>query len=198
MMSSNYNLQTDLNEVKAMVEGLENYVRGSELYGHANSNFWSNMPSVTIGAILMRLRRLDYLRSSMKDSQSKELDKVVDKWQAVRQEWQMHYEEKLKREAESRLDAMRNFFNECEENKQNCKHNYRPELLRRTIVQEVIRELDELKVDVTAIKRKAADTDAKLREYVSDNGFQWSEELQPIYPKLEFWWLYQRPNADES
>ena len=76
-MSSNYQLQTDLNEAKAMVSALEEYVRGTELYGHANGGFFTSMPSLTVGAVLMRLRRLDLLRSSMKDSQSKELDKKI-------------------------------------------------------------------------------------------------------------------------
>jgi hypothetical protein len=197
-MSSNYNLQTDLNEAKAMVEGLEDYVRGPELYGHANGNFFTNMPSLTIGALLMRLRRLDGLRGKMRDSQSKELDKIVDKWQEIRDEWRLHYEEKLKREADSRLDAMRTFFTECEENKLNCQHNYRPELLRRTVVQELLQEIDALKIEATDLKRKASATDARFRSYLSDASFQWAEDLQAVYSKADYWWLYQKPTVDES
>jgi hypothetical protein len=197
-MSSNYHLQTDLNEAKSMVAVLEDYVRGTELYGHASGGFFSNMPSLTVGAVVMRLRRLDNLRTSMKDSQIKELDKALDKWHEVRNEWRLHYEEKLKREAESRLDAMKTFFKECNDSMVNCKHNYRPELLRRTIVQEILRELEELRVDAEAVKRKVAESDAKLHSYMSDDEFQWSDGLQSIYPKTEFWWLYQRPNVDES
>jgi hypothetical protein len=197
-MSSNYNLQTDLNEAKAMVAGLEDYVRGSELYGHANGNFFSNMPSLTIGALLMRLRRLDALRDKMRDSQSKELDKVVDSWHEIRDEWRLHYEEKLKREADSRLDAMRTFFTECEENKQNCLHNYRPELLRRTVVQELLNEIDALSIEATDIKRKASATDAKFRSYLSEANFQWADDLQSVYAKGEYWWLYQKPVIDEK
>jgi ABC-type phosphate transport system auxiliary subunit len=197
-MSSNYNLQTDLNEAKAMVAGLEDYVRGSELYGHANGNFFSNMPSLTLGALLMRLRRLDALRSKMRDSQSKELDKVVDEWHAIREEWRLHYEEKLKREADARLDGMRSFFTECEENKQNCLNNYRPELLRRTVVQEILHELDSLKIEAEAIKRKAMATDAKFHSYMGESDFQWSNDLQSVYPKGEYWWLYQKPVVEEN
>lgn len=197
-MSSNYHLQTDLNEAKAMVAVLADYVRGTELYGHASGGFFSNMPSLTVGAVLLRLRRLDNLRTSMKDSQSKELDKVFDQWQDVRQEWRRHYEEKLKREADSRLDAMRGFFKECGESMLNCQQNYRPELLRRTIVQEILREMVELNIEDDTLKRKVADTDSRLHSFLSDDEFQWTDGLQSIYPKEEFWWLYQKPEVNEG
>lgn len=192
-MSSTYDLKTDLNEVKSMVAVLEDYVRGTELYGHASGGFFSNMPSLTVGALLMRLRRLDALRDAMNDAQYKELDKALDTWQEVRTEWRLHYEEKLRHEADSRLEAMRTFFKECAESMLNCHNNYRPELLRRTIVQEVLREMRELNLDTKEILGKISETDMKLHGYLRDESFQWSEQLLPIYPKDEFWWLYQKP-----
>lgn len=198
-MSTKYKIQTDLEEAKAMAEGLEVYVRGNQLYGNTGGSFFSRMPSLTAGALLMRLRRLDTLRDLMEDRHYKALDSAVDCWQSVRQDWRVHYEGKLQHEARSRLDSMKTFFRECDESPKNCHSNYRPELLRRTIVQEIIREMDELDIELEDKTKKKLDmVDKKLRSVVQDNNFQWADGLQDSYPQDEFWWLYSKPPVKQK
>lgn len=193
-MSTKYKIQTDLDEAKAMAEGLEDYVRGNQLYGNTGGSFFSRMPSLTTGALLMRLRRLDTLRDMMEDRQYKALDRTIDFWESVRKDWRLHYERKMQHEVRSRLDSMKFFFRECDESPKNCHSNYRPELLRRTIVQEVIREMDELGMELEDKTKKKLDMiDKKLRSVVRDDEFQWAEGLQNNYPQDEFWWLYSKP-----
>lgn len=193
-MSINYNLQTDLDEAKAMANTLEDYVRGTELYGYADGNYYSDMSSLTVGSLLMHLRRLDNMRDIMNDSQRQELDQAQDTWQAVRKEWNVHYVQQVKREAESRLDAMQPFFDECSENMMDCQQNYRPELLRRTIVQELFREIRDLKLEAETLKSKVHTTDVNLHHYLSEDIFQWASDLQAIYPKEGFCGFIRRPS----
>jgi hypothetical protein len=198
-MSTNYKIQLDLDEAKTMAEGLEDYVRGNELYGHTGGSFFSTMPSLTVGALLMRLRRLDALRDLMEDRQYKALDGAVDLWENVRKDWRVHYEGKMQHEMRSRLDSMKTFFRECDESPTNCHNNYRPELLRRTIVQEIIREMDKLGIELEAPTRKKLEmVDNKLRSLVREDEFQWTEGLEGIYSKDEFWWLYSIPPLKEN
>lgn len=193
-MSTNYSITTDLEEAKAMAEGLKDYVRGEQLYGNTGGNFFSTMPSLTVGALLMRLRRLDNFRDLMEDRQYKTLDKVVDLWETVRKEWRVHYENKMQYEVRSRLDTMKTFFRECDESPVTCRNNYRPELLKRTIVQEVLREMDALNVPLEdKTKTKLDMVDKKFRSIMQDDEFQWADGLQKSYPRDEFWWLYSRP-----
>jgi hypothetical protein len=193
-MSTKYKIQTDLEEAKAMAEGLEDYVRGNQLYGHTGGSFFSRMPSLTVGALLMRLRRLDALRDLMEDRQYKALDSAIDLWVNVRQDWRLHYEGKMHYEIRSRLDSMKTFFRECDDSPTNCRSNYRPELLRRTIVQEIIRELDELGIELEdKTVKKLEMMDKKLRSVVREDDFQWADGLQDNYPQAEFWWLYSKP-----
>ena len=198
-MSIKYNLKTDLEEAKAMAEGLADYVRGEQLYGHTGGSFFSNMPRLTVGALLMRLRRLDNFRDLMEDRQYKTLDQVVDQWQSVRNDWRLHYEQKMQHELNSRLDSMKTFFRECDESPVACRNNYRPELMRRTIVQEIIRELDDLNVELEdKSQTKIEMVDNKFRRIMRDVEFQWAEGLEGSYPKDEFWWLYSRPPVPEE
>ena len=146
----------------------------------------------------MRLRRLDALRTQMNDSQRNKLDALQQKHQQVRDEWAMHYEQKLIREAKSRIDSMQRFFEECADSLKMCANVYGPEMLRRTIVQEVKREMDALGVQDSETDQKINQADGKLRGYLSSAGFQWDETLEPVYPQNEFWWLYGRPQPEDE
>lgn len=196
-MSANYSISNDLREAEAMIEGLSDYVRGDDLYAQTGGMF-SNQPSLTAGALLMRLRRLDALRSEMTDKQRRTLDTLQQTHQQVRDEWALHYEKKLIREAQSRIDAMKRFFEECRDSLKMCANVYGPEMLRRTIVQEISREMNNLGIDDSETRQAIRQADGKLRGYVSSAGFQWADMLEPVYPQNEFWWLYQRPQPDEA
>jgi hypothetical protein len=194
-MSSNYKIEADLKEAEAMAEGLSEYVRGNDLYGTTGGGMFSRMPSLTSGALLLRLRRLDMLRGKLEDRQSKRLDAAVEAYDSARREWTQHYEDKLVQEAHSRIDSMATFFEECDDSPAKCFEAYRTELLKRTIVQEVLKEMRELNVSDAALTTKINAADARLKSYFKPAEFQWSEELKSAYPEDEFWWLYQAPQA---
>lgn len=192
-MSSTYKIQTDIKEAKAMVESLEDYVRGDQLYGHAEGGFFSRFPSLTVGALVMRLRRLQAFQDNLSDAQQRQLDGILQMWQETREEWRLHYEEKVVREALSRIDSMKAFFRECTDSMLNCHNNYRPELLKRTIVQELLREMDALNIDNDEVDTFVKMADNKLHQFMRKDKFQWADQLKAVYPEDEFWWLYQKP-----
>jgi len=197
-MSQTYSFERDLKEAEVMVGSLESYIRQDNLYGTAGGGMFSSgsMPSLTVGALLMRLRRLNDLRSELSESQQARLDDVIENNAHVANEWRLHYTGKMDREVKSRLDAMKTFFDECRSNPSNCANLYRPEALRRTIVQDLLFGMKDMNVDVDdELKRKLQQTDNALRAWLIPAGFQWASELEPAYPRSTFWWLYQNPRA---
>lgn len=197
-MSTHYKIDQDLREAQTMAEQLEDYVRGNELYGNAGGGFFSKMPSLTVGALLMRLRRLDALRDTLNSKQSEQLDNAQRQHDQVREAWQLHYREKMLQEAQSRLDAMRTFFEECARNPKSCYGIYKPEMSRRTIVQEILREMAAQNIRNTEIIERQMGVDGQLRGVVVAAGFQWDETLQAVYPADEFWWLYYAPAQQDD
>lgn len=192
-MSTHYKFGQDINQAVKMAEVLEDYVRNDQLYGYATGLF-STMPSMTVGALVLRLRRLDMLREHLKDYQSKKLDTAIDQYMQVRTNWTYHYTEKIHAESHSRIDAMKAFFYECSDNIRNCIGIYKPEMMRRTIVQELLREMHELNIDADAeLKTKIQDIDEKLLKVTEEESFQWATILKPAYDNQEFWWLYYSP-----
>ncbi|GAB5492485.1 MAG: hypothetical protein Phog2KO_27000 [Phototrophicaceae bacterium] len=192
-MSTHYKFGQDIKQAVKMAEVLEDYVRSEQLYGYA-AGLFSTMPSMTVGALLLRLRRLDILREHLKDYQSKQLDTAIDRYMLVRTNWTYHYSEKLHEEAYSRIDAMKAFFYECSDNIRNCIGIYKPEIMRRTIVQELLREMDDLNVGQGAeLTSKIEDIDEKLLKVTEKAKFQWADILQSAYDNQEFSWLYRSP-----
>ena len=76
IMAQDYSIETDLNEAEAMVKGFVNYLKSNEVYGSVAGGFFGfgQMPSLTTGALAMRLRRLAVLRAQLDDGQQARLD----------------------------------------------------------------------------------------------------------------------------
>lgn len=197
-MFETYSIAQDLKEAQAMTDSLESYLKQDQLYGSVGGGFFTagRMPALTVGALVTRLRRLHLFTAQMNDEQLAQLGKIDSAHEAVRRDWRHHYEAKLKREAKSRLDAMRPFFEEAKDLQQAAKI-YGPEVLRRTITEECLTALEDLNVDTTDLRKLARATDSRLRSYVSSAGFFWDDKLQEAYPMPKFWWLYSAPAVPE-
>lgn len=189
MSEQTYSIERDLKEAQAMAEQLVPYVYENELYGRLGGN----MPSLTLGALLMRLRRLRAQRGRMSDAQAARLEQIEAQHQAAKNEWQTHYEKKLLREVKARLRDMGAYFDECEHDPRLCASAYLPEALRRTMIEEIIGVIDEGELHRSGLLDDLKKADTKLRRYVRPSEFIWAEALRPIYPLEKFWWLYQRP-----
>ncbi|MDX2163501.1 MAG: hypothetical protein SF162_19445 [bacterium] len=201
MAETMFNLEQDLSEAEAMVKGLETYVRGTDLYGNMSGMFGGQKPSLTIGALVLRERRLLTLSDQLSAAQRERLEAVRANRAAVRQTWTRHYTEKMIQEGHSRLKAMNTFFEECADRPRTCGSIYLPEAHRRTLVQEIIAHLPELGVTVTeqadALAQEARKIDGKLRRFTAPGSFVWAYELTDVYPSNVYWWLYAAPPQAE-
>jgi hypothetical protein len=196
MAETIYNLEKDLHEAETMVQGLVPYVYEDRIYANVgNGGMFAakNTPSLTLGAVLMRLRRLHVLEDHMTDAQRATLDSITHEHERVRKEWTLHYNNKLVQEATSRLKQIVQYFQDCREDPRTCANAYLPEALRRTIVPEIADALEQHDVPSAELDNTIHIADSGLRRYAMPCDFIWAEELQPVYPKSRFWWLYAKP-----
>ena len=195
--ASDYDIERDLKEAEAMARKLDSYVHQDELYGSVGlSGFFSfsKMPSLTIGALLLRIRRLRSLSDRLSAEQKNRLQTTVHLNEEALKEWRVHYKKKVVREAKSRLKAMDAFFEECRSDPKLCARVYGPEASRRTIVQELLTAMRELDIERDdELDSLLNRTDSSLRTVVKDSGFIWDPALEPAYPRSTFWWLYSQP-----
>jgi len=201
MAETNYSVDTDLREARAMVDGLDTYVRRDELYGSVHGGVFvsPNTPHLTIGALLLRLRRLNALRDTLTPAQVAQLDSIIALHDQVHREWTVHYDAKMKREAASRLKMMNAYFEEIRDGSPYVEGAYQPEALRRTIVQDIrdrMREVRFSEQDISEIEGGMNMVDTRLHRITRPGDFIWSSQLAPAYPKQPYWWLHVRPPKD--
>ncbi len=191
MPEANYSIDRDLSEAQALANNLVPYVYENELYGSIGGMFGSgSMPRLTIGGLLLRLRRLHALEDRLMPEQKTQLAAVDATTENVRREWKVHYDDKLAQEAVSRLKMIDRFFDDCADDPRTCAANYPPEAMRRTIVQVIIEALAQPNPE---IDRLASKVDLQLRRFTQPSDFIWASALQPAYPPDAYWWLYAKP-----
>src|SRR6185295_9397557 len=161
MAEQTYSVDQDLKEAEAMAKALVPYVYEKELYGRVGGN----MPALTIGGLLMRLRRLKALRSLMHDKQQAKLAEIDALHQKAHSEWASAYEGKIVAEALSRLNGMKAFFDECNSEPRSCASAYMPEALKRTIVEEIRLVMRESNIASAELESKVRSTDTRLRGF---------------------------------
>lgn len=199
-MEIHYSLNRDLSEANAMAESLEDYVRGDQLYGTVNGLYATDpdMPSLTIGALLMRLNRLRKLMDLMSFDQRATLTAIEAEHDRVRREWQQAYTLKAHNEAGARLRSLEAFFAECEDNAAACADSYLPEAVRRTMLEDLHDELKKHNMPTIDIGRSLQERDTQLRRLLEPSEFIWDNELKAAYPQEKYWWLYRRPVVEEQ
>ena len=196
-MSHVYSIDQDLREAEAMVKGFERYLRGSEIYGSVTGGFFNfgDMPSLTVGALEMRLRRLQALSEQMTTDQQARLHSALKEYEVVRKEWRAHYEKKVLREAHSRLNTIQQYFQDIAQGT-DAAGAYGPEQFRRTIVQELLDIIEGSGIPSGDLRNKVAFVDHRLDAIaVEYGGFSWDPILEPIYPQTTYWWLYRQPRG---
>ena len=196
-MAARYSLKRDLDELERMVGRLGDYLLGDAMYLPVGGGFFrgSSSPQMTIGALLLRRRRLRHLRAKLKRADGKRLDAALAEHDDLQREWTLHYEQKLQREVPSRLRVMAGFFRECSENPRDCAGAFPIEALRRTIVGEILLAMQEFGYETNAVIAPVRAADQALRRLLQAGEFIWSPLLAPVYPQGDFWWLYGRPAA---
>lgn len=201
MSETNYSVGQDLKEARAMVDGLDRYIRGNDIYGRVGSGgifSMSQMPSLTLGALLMRLRRLRALRDTLNPQQQAELEQLIAANEKTRNEWREHYHSKLEREAISRLKAMSTFFEEIRDNPKLAATSYQPEALRRTIAQVLRDTMQAEGMPVDKVDGEMGAVDSRLRRWFNKGKFIWAAALEPAYPEQPYWWLYVEPKPSSK
>lgn len=191
-----YTIATDLKEAEAMAKALGRYLNNDVLYDTVGGGGFfggGNMPALTIGALLMRLRRLRALEDQLTESQRRVLEEVEALNDKAFRENRFRYEQKMVYEAKSRLKAMEMFFEECRANPRACRGNYKPEALRRTIIEEIRLIMRHHDIESAELEGGLRKIDSRLRGVAPKADFLWDDQLKPAYPENQFWWLYALP-----
>ena len=187
---SELNIDQELRTLTTMASSLTPYLYGDEVYGNLGKQF----PQLTVGAILMRLYRLETIADDLTPSQQNSLNEADQQLETARYEWQTHYKEKIHREINARLNTISWFLDDCADSPAGCTSGWPSAAEKRTIVAHLVDEAQNLDVYDLELRAQVSDLDTRLRGFYKKGPFIWDERLQQAYSPSEFWWLYSQTN----
>ena len=184
-----YNSETDLRELEAMASHLTPYLYQDDLYGMMSNN----LPRLTVGGLLLRLLRLE--GQQLSEAQQKRVAEARSRFEELRKEWAAHYDGKVQKEIAVRLRSFSAFLDEADDSPGGARGNYPAEATRRTIITHLRDEAEQRNLWTEEYAADLQRVDRRLQAVLdrSQEKFIWADELQPIYPKDRFWWLYALP-----
>lgn len=183
--------EADLAICAAMVDELEEYIVGEELFrtviarvpGQGDVKF-----QMTGGDLLTRLYRLNAEKSHLAAGQQAEVARLTDTAERTIYSLKSRFNQRLLREMKSRLDSLRWFLDEASEDPTRGKANYPYEIRNRQRIEEIVKRMgaeipEELRSQLAAV-------DSRLRAVAAGDQFVWDARLQPIFPSPPYWYLY--------
>lgn len=183
------NVQQELHTLTVMASQLTPYVYENEVYGNLGKQF----PQLTVGAILLRLYRLETILDDLDATQQNKVQEVRQQLETARYEWQNHYIQKIQREIGARLNTIIWFLDDCADSAAGCASGWSGAAEKRSIVAHLIDEAKNLDSYELELRAAVSDVDTRLRGFYKTGNFIWDERLQQAYSRDEFWWLYYSP-----
>jgi hypothetical protein len=169
--------------VKEAVPQLQDYLLSNELYWPLSGS----LPRLTPGSLLLELAKL---RVAVKDRgagtiSSVEVQRLDTQVETIRSKWRIAWEKKVAREVTNRMRLWSQFLSDYIKAPDKNLESYKTEARGRAILQLLLAELP------AAPERHAlADLDETLKSRLIPGDFLWESELQPVFPKSNYWFLY--------
>ncbi len=167
-------IDQDLRFLKEAVGQLQEYLLSNELYWPLNAT----LPRLTPGALLLSLARCQM--TAPLGAQN-----FITQIEAIRNRWRSAWEKKSAREFSNRLRLWSEYLSDCIKAPDQNFESYRTEVRGRTILQLLLIEMPE-PPELKAL----TDLDAVLKTSLIPGEFLWELEIQPFFPKSDFWFLY--------
>lgn len=166
----------DLRFLREAVSQLQDYLLSNELYWPLSGS----LPRLTPGALLLEQMRLD--ASGLAPYELPGLNRQVEN---IRLKWRAAWEKKAAREVSNRMRLWSQFLADFTNAPEKNLESYRTEARGRAILQILLAEQPDL-------PEKAAlpEMDGLLKSKLKPGDFLWEPELEPAFPKSDFWFLY--------
>jgi hypothetical protein len=169
--------EMDLRFVKEAVQQLQDYLLSNELYWPLSGS----LPRLTPGALLLEIARLRVFPGAS----SADVQRLAAQVDATRLKWRSAWEKKVAREVTNRMRLWSQFLLDYSNAPDQNLESYRTEARGRAILQLLLAELPESPERLTL-----EELDGRLKSHLIQGDFIWEPELQPVFPKSDFWFLY--------
>jgi hypothetical protein len=183
----------DLTVVEAMTAELEAYLVGDELYRTlvVHTPKGDQKLQMTGGDLLTRLHRLRGQIDQLTPEQRSRFETAEKQAEKSIYSLRSRMVQRLQREMKSRLDSLRWFLDEWEQDRRRGRTDYPYEIRNRQRIQEILKFLgNQVPEDLKAALNQI---DHRIRRMTAGSGFLWDARLQSVFPADPYWYLYATP-----
>jgi len=197
MSKSNYVLAeepaVDLAVLEAFAAELEEYIVKDELYRTVRVHLpaGDQMIQMSGGDLLTRIFRLSAERDRLTPEQQVRFDAARGAAEKIIYSLRTRFHQRLQREVKARLDSLNWFLDECSSDPSRCRGEYPFEIRNRQRIDAIVSELG---TDLAPeLKNQISRIDERIRMIVRPADFAWDTQLEPVFPRTRFWYLYVSP-----
>lgn len=183
----------DLAVVREMANEFDNYIVNNEVYHTLviRSRRGEERVQSSGGDLLARLHKLGAQYDELTPDQQRELQELRRQIDEKIRDYRTRFHALLERETKARLNSLKWFLDECQEDRRQCRVQYPFEIRNRQRIAEIWKVLSDnppegLKGQIDAIDRR-------IRSMASPAEFVWDTQVRQVYPKDEYWYLYVLP-----
>lgn len=186
----------DLVILQAMARHLDKYLSRDRVYlpMAVDTPEGPKWPTMSIGAMLMRLARLRARADALSPEQRASLKEIEEEMERARRWYPDAYRDRAVREISSLVHSWRWFLDDCYGNIERCREVYPAEARIRTTIQLLVDHLGESEVPAQT-REQIWLLDNRLHGHFQPGEFIWPPELASVFPRSRFWWLYGMPSG---
>ena len=176
----------------AMADELEAYLKSSELFWEPDRRRFAGveLPKLTLGGLLLAMRRLETLRQRLSPDPSQTLARIGRELSFHRAQWRLRYQNKLARDLRSRLDTWAWYLEDCQQHRETAIVHYPRQVETRAKIDLLLDEALEAGLDSEPFRERLVNLDERLRSVFGPGEFCWMEPLTGGFPSERFWYLY--------
>jgi hypothetical protein len=185
----------DLAVIREMVTEFQDYILGDEVYrtliirmGRGDERIQSSG-----GDLLARLHKLNAQADELSPAQQQEFADLRRRLDESMADFRTRFHALLERETRARLNSLKWFLDECQEDRRQCRIQYPFEIRNRQRMAEIWKILSQnppqgLRSQIDAIDRR-------IRSLTAPADFVWDDQVKTVYEREEYWYLYVLPAA---
>ncbi|RPI26157.1 MAG: hypothetical protein EHM70_19315 [Chloroflexota bacterium] len=183
----------DLKFLQAGLVDLEGYLLSKEIYWPvviSSPPGEAPYPRLTLGSLLLAQARLQ--SGSLTPEQRTAFERLNQRINEARQRWQVAWSQKAAREFHARLNLWRDYIEDYRKDPGGNVDRYDYEVSRRVMLELLQREAEgipEAELDLLS------GLDSFIRSVLRSGDFIWENEIQDVFPKSRYWYLYGRPRG---
>lgn len=188
-------LKRDLAILEAMVAGMPEYLISDVVSWNMRQG---DMPPLTTGGCLMRLRRLTRLQNQLVNDDRLALSKANSAFDEALREKVVRFEQRAYGELNARLREWTTYMRDLAHSTKIAadRGRYTAMVDTRVLIGELVDKLSEHPYRLDGrVPRDVAALDRRLRQIWQPGAFVLDEVWQPAYPAERYWWLYGRPKG---